>query len=96
METIELARSVEAVAQQTAACQRILLDDALPLWLFPLLFVSGAVLQLVFLRLHRRLFLMLGAVLVLGAAALDRDLTLAVGQILVVVGLFCLFDHKKS
>lgn len=53
-------------------------------------------LQLAFLRLRRRLFLLSGALLVLGAAAVDRDLTLAVGQILVAAGLFCLFAPKQA
>lgn len=96
MEAIRLARFAEAAAAQTAACQPILLNDALPLWLFPLLLVSGALLQLAFLRLRRRLLLLLGAVLVLGAAAVDRDLTLAVGQIFVAAGLFRLFNANQA
>lgn len=96
MEATQLARSMETVAQRTAAGSPILLNDALPLWLFPLLLVGGAVLQLAYLRLRRRLFLLLGAVLVLGAAAVDRDLTLAVGQMFVAAGLFCLFAPKQT
>lgn len=95
MEVVQLGLSTGAAAQQAAAGAPLLLDLALPLWLFPLLLVSGIALELLFLCLHHRLLLGLGAVLVLGAAALDRDLTLAVGQIFVVVGLFSLFDPKQ-
>ncbi|WP_165174680.1 hypothetical protein [Desulfovibrio sp. ZJ369] len=96
MEAIQLARFAETAAEQTAACRHILLNDALPLWLFPLLLLSGALLQLAFLRLRRRRLLLLGALLVLGAAAVDRDLTLAVGQIFVAAGLLRLFDANGA
>lgn len=96
MEAMQLALCAQAAARHAAAGSPILLNVAPPLWLFPLLLVSGAVLELLFLCLHCRLFLVLGTVLVLGAAAVDRDLTLAVGQLFVAAGLFCLFDPKQA
>lgn len=73
----------------------ILLTDSLPLWLFPTLFLGGALLQGAALLLHRRLWLAAGAALVLSAAAVDRDLTLAVGQLLAFLGL-CMGGREKS
>jgi hypothetical protein len=69
----------------------IVLEEWLPVRVFPLLFFSGVLLQTAWFFCRRRGLFFAGIVFVLSAAALDRDLALAVGQVLAAIGIhiFC-------
>ncbi|MGE9986038.1 hypothetical protein [Desulfovibrio sp. SGI.169] len=89
-----VARIIQDAAQaggpareEASRAAMILLTEALPLWLFPTLFLGGLLLQTAALFLHRRLWLAAGVALVLSAAIVDRDITLAAGQAVAFIGL---------
>jgi hypothetical protein len=73
----------------------IVLNVPQPIWLFPLLFSSGVLLQLAYFYRCRQWLFIVGICLVLAAAALDYDLALAVGQILAVIGIRLLRQGNK-
>lgn len=58
------------------------------LWFFPVLFVTGALLQVAAIRQKKKAALIAGAALVLGAALVDRDPVLGIGQIFVAALFF--------
>jgi hypothetical protein len=69
--------------------------DPVQLWLFPILFGTGLLVQLAgFWKKNRPLFFAGVALLVLGAA-FDRDIVLAVGQILIAILLFLERDWRR-
>lgn len=62
--------------------------------IFALLFATGALLQILALKMRHKILAFVGVSLVLAAAVIDRDPTLAVGQI--ILALVPLFAGRKD